>query len=54
MSTDQDYYRKRFDEESRRAQFETDSSVRRVHETLAKMYQNRLQPEEPEILRLRA
>ncbi|QGN55471.1 hypothetical protein [Novosphingobium sp. Gsoil 351] len=41
-----EYYRKRIEEESRRAASETDPSVRHVHRSLVKMYRNRLQAEE--------
>lgn len=43
------YYRKRIDEESRRAQAEGNPSVRHVHETLANLYQLRLAEEEREL-----
>ena len=49
MGSDEQYYRKRLDEETRRAEAETDSSVRQVHETLAKMYHARLLADEPRI-----
>lgn len=53
MGTDAEYYRKRLDEEYRRADAETDPDVRYVHETLAKMHHVRLDAEELDISRLR-
>ncbi|QGN55772.1 hypothetical protein [Novosphingobium sp. Gsoil 351] len=41
-----EYYRKRIEEESRRAASETDISVRHVHQSLVKMYRIKLQAEE--------
>lgn len=46
MGTNAEYYRKRIDEENRRAEAEADADVRYVHETLAKMYHVRLDAEE--------
>lgn len=46
--TNREYYCRRIEEESRRAEAETNSSVRHVHQTLANMYRVRLQAEERE------
>lgn len=45
-SSNSDYYRKRIEQETRRAELETNMSVRHVHQTLANMYRVRLNAEE--------
>jgi hypothetical protein len=47
VTVNQDYYRRRIEEETSRAERERNPDVRHVHETLANLYRIRLDGEKP-------